>query len=336
VLSVHALRFGIDGTDVRPLRAFAKLAMTAAGSPGHFPVTAVVGGVAAPADAASIARCREALPDALASALRLAEDTLARDRGSAGSGGTDFFDGAGMATTDDDGAPDLMGLNLRVAGSGRRVFMNLVSAAGPEDWESLVAETVPGDPAPRPYLRGFGARKIHYRVGPLAQIQSGSLTTPRAAGLQADWWAADSGALGARAVMLVHCVEVIGQVLDRIDPADTEVRVTVPPSHGWNYAGTGWVDGARGMLVHQYRVTSQNTVRAAIVLTPTAQNEYWLAGLLRAAIGDVPDGPLAAGPAVEDAIRDADPCLPCSAAPPGTMNLTIETVPPGSLDAGGE
>jgi NAD-reducing hydrogenase large subunit len=331
--------------------------MTAAGSPGHFPVTAVVGGVAAPADAAAIARCREALPDALVAALRLARETLAAatrpglldgesasTRSSAPDAGAqvrsaDPFGGADVATVDDDGAPDLLGRSLRVVSADGRLLADGVKAA---QWDGLVAEARPGDPAPRPYLRAFGPEGGRYRVGPVAQLRAGTLNTPFAADLQQQWWAAAAGvpgggALGARAVMTVHCIEAISDALDRADPGDTQCRIPLPvPLPLEARVGTGWVDGARGLLVHRYEVTDQGRVRAAIVLTPTAQNEYWLAGLLRRALRDAPDGRMAGGAAAEDAIRDADPCLPCSAALPGTMGLTIETVPPGSLDAGGE
>ncbi|MCL2490012.1 MAG: hypothetical protein FWF36_04705, partial [Propionibacteriaceae bacterium] len=58
----------------------------------------------------------------------------------------------------------------------------------------------------------------------------------------------------------------------------------------------------------------------ATILTPTAQNEPWLDGLLTSAVasGD--------NLVVEDAIREADPCLPCSSAPAGTMDLVIDEV----------
>jgi NAD-reducing hydrogenase large subunit len=83
------------------------------------------------------------------------------------------------------------------------------------------------------------------------------------------------------------------------------------------------VDGARGLLVHRYRVDEASRVDQALVLTPTAQNEYWLSRLLVAAL----TGPAGADElALEEAVREADPCLPCAAAPPGHMGLEIKTV----------
>jgi NAD-reducing hydrogenase large subunit len=84
------------------------------------------------------------------------------------------------------------------------------------------------------------------------------------------------------------------------------------------------VDGARGLLVHRYRVDRAGAVDQALVLTPTAQNEYWLARLLVAALRAG-----AGETALEGAIREADPCLPCVSAPAGLMGVEVET-------AGGE
>lgn len=82
--------------------------------------------------------------------------------------------------------------------------------------------------------------------------------------------------------------------------------------------GVGWVDGPRGLLVHRYVAGGDGLLRAATILTPTAQNEPWLADLLRAAVARS-----AAAGALERAVREADPCLPCTAAPLGTMRLTV-------------
>ena len=76
--------------------------------------------------------------------------------------------------------------------------------------------------------------------------------------------------------------------------------------------GVGVVDGPRGLLVHVYTVDDAGMLVDCQILTPTAQNEWWLAGMLR----EFAD--------VESSIRTADPCLPCSSAPPGQMNVTIK------------
>jgi hypothetical protein len=69
-------------------------------------------------------------------------------------------------------------------------------------------------------------------------------------------------------------------------------------------------------------VDQNDRLIAAQILTPTAQNEPWLAHLLTQAARRTAPERLAA--ALEAAIRAGDPCLPCTAAPPGTMGLIID------------
>jgi NAD-reducing hydrogenase large subunit len=97
--------------------------------------------------------------------------------------------------------------------------------------------------------------------------------------------------------------------------------------------GVGWVDGSRGLLVHRYRVGAGGVVDDALVLTPTAQNEHWLACLLAWALSAEADGPCLEA-AVEAAIREADPCLPCVSAPVGHMGVAVEAVVGGEVSNG--
>ena len=85
---------------------------------------------------------------------------------------------------------------------------------------------------------------------------------------------------------------------------------------------TGLVDGPRGLLAHTYRSDPQGIITAATILTPTAQNEPWLADLLTEAIDREDVGRQAA---LEQSIREADPCLPLSSAPEGQMGLRVDT-----------
>jgi NAD-reducing hydrogenase large subunit len=78
--------------------------------------------------------------------------------------------------------------------------------------------------------------------------------------------------------------------------------------------------------VHRYQTGADGRLAAAQILTPTAQNEPWLADLLlSAAAGST------AALDLEDAVREADPCLPCSSAPVGGMGLQVDIV---SADGG--
>ena len=312
VVAIHVVGLiATDRDDALTLRRFAKAAMAAAGSPGHFPVTGVPGGVIAPLDASARDTCLALLPDALAAARRVAEAALNRPAQ------PDDFDGADVALTDEAGNVDLFGTKLRaVMAEGGMV----VDGAPAAQYDRLVAEADPGSSAPRPYLVPLGVGSA-YRVGPVAQLRAGSLTTPLANDLSGTWLIEGfpGGAFAARAIIVVHAVEAIAELL--ADPGLLEGPVALPWSGDLPAgAGVGWVDGARGLLVHRYEVGDDGRIVRATILTPTAQNEPWLDGLLTSAVasGD--------NLVVEDAIREADPCLPCSSAPAGTMDLVIDEV----------
>lgn len=303
-LVTHATRlFGEDRQGALLLRRAGKAAMAAAGSPGHFPMTAVPGGVREPVTQAARDELLAILPEVLQVASDAAVRTLALPAPD------DVFDGADVALVDLTGRPDLLGERLRVVRDG----VALTLAAEPSEWDTLVAEQVPGDPAPRPYLRGHEPDQGRYRVGPVAQLSVGTLTTPRAADLQRSWVERRSAA-AARAVVTVHSVEAIGDLLATPMLLSGPTQVAAELGDG---VGVGWVDGPRGLLVHRYHVEGGRLLDA-VILTPTAQNEPWLAQLLLAAGGSA-EG-------LEEAVREADPCLPCSSAPVGGMGLVVDTV----------
>ena len=349
IIAIHVV--GLVATardDALALRRFAKAVMAAAGSPGHFPATAVPGGVVAPVGPAQRDTCRAMVPDALAAARRIADRALAAPVP------PDHFAGADLALVDDRGNLDLYGQTLRaVAADGAPV----IAAASADQWDDLVAEADPGSSAPRPYLKALGPGAGAYRVGPVAQLRVGRVGTPSAAGLQERWWGgADpfdrharhddvqrrvdvrtGGAAAARTIIIVHAVEAIADLLDSpalvagptlVDLVSGQVLPPGSPPSPWPAelppgVGVGWVDGARGLLAHRYATGADGRVATATILTPTAQNEPWLGELLRtAAGGSASEAAVRAG--LEDAIREADPCLPCSAAPAGTMDLVVD------------
>jgi len=314
VVSIHAVGLVAAHPDeALLLRRFAKAVMAAAGSPGHFPVTAVPGGVIAPVSNEDRDACLALVADVIAAARRVAEQALARPAP------PDPFAGADVALVDGAGCLDLFGLTLRAVAADGTV---LVRAGTPAQWDGLVAEADPGSSAPKPYLVPLGAGRGAYRVGPVAQLRVGPVPTPLAAQMQAAWRQGTGGAASARAIIVVHAVEVVRAMLE--SPELTAGETTTPwPAVLPAGIGIGWVDGARGLLVHRYAAASDGRVAAATILTPTAQNEPWLDDLLRAA--GAPDGDSAGD--LEDAIREADPCLPCSSVPPGTMDLVVEVVP---------
>jgi NAD-reducing hydrogenase large subunit len=270
--------------------------------------------VVGPVSASARDELEALLGAATASAMGLVDAVLADDdQGSA-------FRGADVALADSSGRPDLLGDRLRAVTADGEVVH---AAASADDWSALIAEAQPGRGAPKPYLVSLGPGLGEYRVGPVAQLRIGELTTFSARRLQERWLAAGGSARAARAIMMLHSVEAIGALVESsalVTGPCTTATAGVPRDEG-----VGWVDGPRGLLVHRYVSAANGVAGTVTILTPTAQNEPWLAGLLRAVVdASPPDGPDRMG--LEGAIREADPCLPCSSAPPGTMALQVDTV----------
>ena len=297
-----------DPASAVALRRLARTALGAAGSPGHFPATAAPGGVRTGLDDALRREARALTAPALAALTSLREE-----------GTLPPFAGIDVALVDDRGEPDLFGVAARLCVAADPVVADLT----PAQWTAAVAESRPGASAPRPFIVALGPKRGRYRVGPVAQLRIGPLTTPLAAAAQ-KWWLATSGGAGAaRGVIALHALEMLDATLARTDLEQIEVRAEPVHAPPLGATGTGWVDSSRGLLVHSYTVGPGGLVATAQITTPTAQNEPWLSGLLRGALRDADPGDAAVRARLEDAIRAADPCLPCSSVPPGTMALDV-------------
>ncbi|WP_448852830.1 nickel-dependent hydrogenase large subunit [Corynebacterium sp. 335C] len=316
---------GLDRDAAVALKKLGKAAMAAAGCPGHFPDVAVPGGVRGPADAALLEELAETAP---AAADRAAE--LAARAADADGAWEDRWDGWNVVLADAAGGIDPLGDHVLAVRGGDRVLLPL------PDFDARVAETRPGDAAPRPVLDLPGHGPVEYRVGPVARS--------RAAGL------ADGPAAAQARTLAESAAAVAGLVVTRRgDLLGAETPDAA--GRGWDAGapvrGVGAVDGPRGLLVHAYDGDGAGRLASCRILTPTAQNEPWLARMLADAVaavsgdpasGDAASGDAASGgapgrayPGLETAIRAADPCLPVSSAPAGAMGLTVEDAP---ADAG--
>ena len=319
VVETHALRFLRQDRDSGvTLKKVSKQMLVAAGSPGHFPVTAVPGGVRNWPNIEDLKSLQKDLSAALTSAEKLCELSLNRQLN------TEVFSqfaGADLALIDEDGNPDIFGNRVRAARAGS-TWKEFDFA----QWNQQVAEDNPGAPAPRPYLSALGAKEGRYRVGPVAQLSVGVLPSELASTAQEHWLAGSRDAASARVIITLHVlektVELISELLRLLELGELEA---CPPEDQLRFKegiATGLVDGPRGLLAHTYRSDSQGIITAATILTPTAQNEPWLADLLTQAIGRDDTGRQAA---LEQSIREADPCLPLSSAPEGQMGLRVDT-----------
>lgn len=339
VLHTHARQLmEIDSNRALTLQSFARQVISAAAGPGHFPQCAVPGGVAAAVTGAD----RDALADEVGQAIEVAVDLEVQSRTSAGSGGLQVFAGYDVALSDEDGRLDLYGARLRAVPSHETTAGEPTFTAAPHEWTDIVAEARIGATASRPFLRALGPQRGSYRVGPIAQLRVGELTTAHAESARVRWIAAGGGAKWARAIIALHASEIVAGLLRRPDlvagplVAPTAAPIGQPLESGT--VATGWVDGARGLLVHTYRVGAEGNLLDACISTPTAQKERWLATLLKAAVEAHPIGagtdvsrpPPGLVEAMEAAVRHADPCLPCTSLPAGRMGLVVSV-----LDADG-
>lgn len=320
IVEAHSLRFLMQDRDAGvTLKQVSKKMLVAAGSPGHFPATAVPGGVSVWPTASALHELNHNLTSALAVGEKMCDLALAPRTDTPQTGD---FAGADVALIDADGTPDVFGTRVRVMRG-----TNTIDEFDFSQWNERVTEEIPGSPAPRPYLRADGPENGRYRVGPVAQLSIGTLPTPRAAEAQERWLAGGRDAAGARAVITLHVLErteaLTEQLIQLVEGRDLGELVNPATVQFTPGSGTGLVDGPRGILAHTFTLGADGTIQTARILTPTAQNEPWLAQLLTQA--SALDQAQQTG-AWEQSIREADPCLPISSAPAGQMGLKVENV----------
>lgn len=324
VVQTHAqVLTSADAVHAWVIYVFARAVVAAAGADSHFPRCAVPGGVLS---SLPVTR-RDELAGQVGSALESACELLSQvEAGPSHAAPT--YGGHDVALVNQAGALDLFGDRLKAVAADGSIT---VDGACSQDWIDLVAESRPGDPSPRPYLRGLGPEHGAYRVGPVAQLRAARcLSTPLAEEARQRWSFAGGDAAWARAVVTLHGLEVIDELIGRPELVVGPV-LAQPGPQGWTSArqASGWVDGARGLLVHTYRTDGAGLLSAATITTPTAQNETWLSGLLHSALGDGPRNGLGSRSPdhlrapLEAAIREADPCLPCTSTPPGSMDVRL-------------
>jgi coenzyme F420-reducing hydrogenase alpha subunit len=155
-----------------------------------------------------------------------------------------------------------------------------------------------------------------YLVGPMARYSLNSVRLPEAAASAAR--AAGLGATCAnpfrsiivRAVELVYACEEALRLIEHYEPPDPP-SVDVPPSAATGY---GCTEAPRGLIYHRYRITADGTIGDAKIVPPTSQNQRVIETDLREFAGprlDLPHDRLTWE--CEQAVRNHDPCISCSA-----------------------
>lgn len=209
-----------------------------------------------------------------------------------------LIDAIGTLPEDPDWEDTFTGISLalmsgeNLAALGNTVVTSEGQRFTAAEFAAAVVETNPGQPAPRPELAGR-----RYRVGPVAQAHV------LGQGL---------GPHSALKAMLLRVVHEIEQIVVHPATCAGDIRAEGRLRAG---VGVGLAEGPRGLLVHRYVADEQGRVTECQILTPTAQNEWWLAQMLQESL--IAERPL------EQSIRTADPCLPITQAPEGAMGITV-------------
>jgi sulfhydrogenase subunit alpha len=163
-----------------------------------------------------------------------------------------------------------------------------------------------------------------YVVGPLARY---SLNRERLSPLALQ--AADAAGLGpvcrnpfrSIAVRAVELVYACDEALRLIDAWEGTSRpyVDVPPRAG---TGHGVTEAPRGLLYHRYTLDQRGTIRDAVIVPPTSQNQPSIEADLRDYVQarlDLAHDELTRQ--CEQAIRNYDPCISCAT---HFLDLTLE------------
>lgn len=178
--------------------------------------------------------------------------------------------------------------------------------------EHVVEEHVPHSTALHAHLAG----RDHYLVGPAARYALNSpLLSPLALELarEADL---DTGyrnpfrSIVVRAVEIVYAVEEALRLIDAYEPPAPPF-VDVRPRAA---TGFGVTEAPRGILYHRYQLDADGLVDSARIVPPTSQNQAGIEHDLTEFVAsrvELPDDELQWQ--CEQAIRNYDPCISCSA-----------------------
>lgn len=228
-----------------------------------------------------------------------------------------------------DGAMDFYDGGLRVRDAGGKILFDGVED---QNYLDLIEEEVrPWSYMKFPHLRSLGSELGWYRVGPLARVQNCDFIPSERAEVERQAFVAwGHGELvqaslayhWARMIEMLHCVEVIGELLQ--DPALLSGDLL---THGTRCAhGVGIIEAPRGTLIHDYDVGDDDLVTRCNLIVSTTHNNQAMNEAVRSVARDYLDGhELTEGLLnhVEVAIRAYDPCLSCATHALGRMPLEV-------------
>ena len=190
-----------------------------------------------------------------------------------------------------------------------------------------------------PFLKHLGADLGSYRVGPLSRLQNCDFIPSELAEVQRREFVASGRGEPIQAVLayhwarmveLLHCVEVIRDLLDDPDILRGELMASGLRQR----SGVGVIEAPRGTLIHHYEVGQDDLVTRCNLIVSTTHNNQAMNQAVRSVARQYLDGrELTEGLLnhIEVAIRAFDPCLSCATHALGQMPLDVTL-----LGAGGE
>ncbi|MEH6576112.1 MAG: Ni/Fe hydrogenase subunit alpha [Amphritea sp.] len=186
-----------------------------------------------------------------------------------------------------------------------------------------------------PFLKDLGREKGSVRVGPLARLNvTQCYLTPLAQEALERFKAYTNGKSNnmvlhtnwARAIEIIHCAELIKQLLNDPDLQQDQLLLT-PADNAWTGEGVGAVEAPRGTLLHHYRADRAGNITFANLIVATTHNNQVLNRTVRAVaekyVGgnvEITEGMMNA---IEVGIRAYDPCLSCATHALGQMPLVV-------------
>jgi NAD-reducing hydrogenase large subunit len=229
-----------------------------------------------------------------------------------------------------DGALDLYDGVIRARDAAGNI---LFDGACDQAYLDLIEEEVkPWSYMKFPFLKSLGSEAGSYRVGPLARLQNCDfIPTPLAEAQRREFLAWGRGQVihaplashWARMVEVLHCIEVIGALLDDPDILAGELMAGGPRQR----SGVGVIEAPRGTLIHHYTVGDDDLVTMCNLIVSTTHNNQAMNDAVRSVAREYLDGQaLTEGLLnhIEVAIRAFDPCLSCATHALGQMPLDVE------------
>jgi NAD-reducing hydrogenase large subunit len=231
-----------------------------------------------------------------------------------------------------DGALDLYDGMLRFRNADGHIVLDGVAD---HDYLQVLDEQVkPWSYMKFPHLRQFGPDLGWYKVGPLARVQNCDVIPSPLAEAERQEFSAYGGTEPihatlayhwARMIEMLHCAEVIRELLDDADLLSGELVAAGPRAR----EGVGVIEAPRGTLIHHYRVDDDDLVSWCNLIVSTTHNNQAMNSAVRSVARRYLNGrQLTEGLLnhIEVAIRAFDPCLSCATHALGKMPLVLELV----------